>query len=218
MCIAVFTLTRVSSRGRIVVRVVRPARLISVAAIALALGGCAVLRPPAPTPQTYDLIAPTAETGRLGATRSQILIARPTSVAVLNSSRVVIRTEDGELTYLKATQWADDLPLLFQARMVEAFENTGSVRAVGRPGEGLLIDHQVVIDIRAFEIDTGAGVARVIISAKLMNDRNGRVISSQRFGAEAVIDVSDQASFVGALNDAARAVMVDTVRWALAKI
>ena len=203
-------------QGAHLVRSGRPLRIVYAAAFAFALGGCALLRPPAPTPVTFDLAAP--EVTAAGATRSQILVARPSTVAVLNTSRIVIRAEDGELTYLKATQWPDDLPVLYQARMIEAFENSGGVKAVGRPGEGLLIDHQVVIDIRAFEIDTAAGVARVVTSVKVMNDRNGRVVASRRIGAEATLDPADEQSFTAALNDAARLVMSDTVKWTLSTI
>ena len=184
--------------------------------MAFAVAGCALMRPPAPTPQTYDLIAP--DLSGVGSTRAQLLVANPSSVSVLNTSRIVVRTADGELTYLKATQWADDLPKLYQARLLEAYENTNGVRAIGKPGQGLLIDYQVVVDIRIFEIDTAAGVARVITSVKLMNDRNGRVVASKRFGAEATVDPANEASFTLALNDAANVVMSDTVRWTLAKI
>ncbi|MEZ5800851.1 MAG: ABC-type transport auxiliary lipoprotein family protein [Nitratireductor sp.] len=81
-----------------------------------------------------------------------------------------------EIEYLAKSQWSDRLPKVVQARLIEAFENTGRVRAVSKPGEGLVIDYQIVTDIRAFQANVGAGSrdAMVSLSVKLVSDRTGR--------------------------------------------
>ncbi|MCB1472984.1 MAG: membrane integrity-associated transporter subunit PqiC [Rhodobiaceae bacterium] len=193
-------------------------RSIGVVAACLLLSACALAKPPGPVPETYDLTAPTEFSGRVGGTRAQLLIANPTSVSVLDTERIVLRPDPTVVTYLKGAQWTDKLPKLVQSRLVEAFENTGRIRAVGRPGEGLLIDYQLVIDIRAFEVDTSAGLARVVFSLKLMNDRNGRVLASRQVGGQASVSSSDKDELVLALDAASRAAMDQAVRWTLAKI
>jgi cholesterol transport system auxiliary component len=87
-----------------------------------------------------------------------------------------------EIQYLSKAQWSDKLPRMVQAKLVEAYENSGKLGGVGIPGQGLAIDYQVVTDIRAFEIDTGNGSQAVVeISAKILNDRNGSVRAQKVF-------------------------------------
>lgn len=194
----------------------RSHRGIGALAACFLLAGCAVVQ--GPPPETYDLTAPRDFSGKVGGTRAQLLISNPSSVSVLDSERIVVRPDPYVVTYLKGAQWTDKLPKLLQTRIVQAFENTGNVRAVGRPGEGLLIDYQIVLDIRNFEIDSSSGTAQVLISAKIMNDRNGRVLSSQQIGGQATISGSGNDEMVAALDSASQAAIDQLVRWVLAKI
>ena len=181
------------------------------------LAGCALVQPPKPAPETYDLTAPSSF-GQIGSSRAQLLIANPSSVAVLDTERIVLRPDPVVVTYLKGAQWTDKLPRLVQIRIVEAFENTGRIRAVGRPGEGLLIDYQLVLDIRRFEADTATGLAVVEISAKLLNDRNGRVVATQLVGGQASLAGSGKDEIVLALDAASQAAMERIVTWTLRRI
>ena len=63
--------------------------------------------------------------------------------------------------YLAQSQGSDRLPRMVQLRLLQAFENTGRIGAVGVPGQGLAIDYQLVMEIRRFEIDVaGPATAR----------------------------------------------------------
>ena len=121
-----------------------------------------------------------------GSRGRQILITEPTALKALDSEQIVIRPTPSSLQYLANSQWSDRLPKIVQDKLVQAFENSGRVGGVGRPGDGLAIDFNVLTAIRAFEIKADAGEqARVEISAKIINDRNGVVIASatvQRHG------------------------------------
>lgn len=189
---------------------------IGIAAACFLLAGCAVVQ--GPPPETYDLTAPSEFSGSVGSTRAQLLVANPTSVSVLDSERILLRPGPNVVTYLKGAQWTDKLPKLLQTRIVQAFENTGRVRAVGRPGEGLLINYQVVIDIRNFEVNTDTGLAQVLLSVKLMNDRNGRVVATRQVGGQATLMGSDNDELVEALDAASQAAIDQLVRWTLSRI
>ncbi|MFN0264162.1 ABC-type transport auxiliary lipoprotein family protein [Tepidamorphus sp. 3E244] len=194
----------------------RKYRSIGLVAACWLLAGCSVVQ--GPPPETYDLTAPTEFSGKVGSTRAQILIANPTSVSVLDSERILLRPEPSVVTYLKGAQWTDKLPKLLQTRIVQSFENTGRVRAVGRPGEGLLINYQLVLDIRNFEVDTATGLAVVAIGVKLMNDRNGRVLATRQIGGQASIYGTSNDEMVDALDSASQAAIDQLVRWTLSKI
>jgi cholesterol transport system auxiliary component len=185
-------------------------------ALALALSGCGFLK--GPPPETFDLTAPESVPVK-GATAAQILIPEPSALKALDSERIVVTT-GSKISYYPDAQWPDRLPRLFQAKAVQAFEQSRKARAVGRPGEGLSIDFQLVIDIRAFEYvsDGDDGYARVEISAKILNDRNGRVVSTKILAAEAPVTKDSAAGVVAGVDTALNEVLVELVSWTIGRI
>ena len=149
----------------------------------------------------------------------QILVPQPSALKALDGEQIVIRPSTSEIQYLAGAQWSDSLSKMVQAKLVQAFENTGRLGGVGMPGQGLAIDYQIVTDIRAFEVQTaGADAAVVEISAKLLNDRNGTVRAQKVFRATAPVGGTGNTAFVKALDAAFAAVTADIVGWTLGAI
>jgi cholesterol transport system auxiliary component len=177
----------------------------------LALGGCLGGTPD----DTFSLTAVSGVEGPKFSQR-QILVPEPTAVKALDSEQVVIRVSQSEIQYLAKSRWSDRLPKLVQARLVQAFENTGRLGGVGIPGQGLAIDYQVITEIRAFEILAyGGSRAQVEMSAKLLNDRNGEVRASRVFTASAPVTGSGNEAFIKGLDAAFARVTTDMVGWTL---
>ena len=188
----------------------RPA-LVALPLVAALVSGCGTKA----SNDTFDLSLTPAGTGPSARNR-QILIPEPAALKSLDSEQVVIRVSPSEIQYLARSQWGDRLPRLVQSKLVEAFENSGRLGGVGKPGQGLAIDYQVVTNIRAFEVDTsGADVARVEISVKILNDRNGTVRAQQVFSANAAVSGSDNRAFIAALDRAFAKVAGEIVEWSL---
>ena len=149
----------------------------------------------------------------------QILVPPPSALKAIDGEQIVIRPSASEIQYLAGAQWSDSLSKMVQAKLVQAFENTGRLGGVGMPGQGLAIDYQIVTDIRAFEVQTaGADAAVVEISAKLLNDRNGTVRAQKVFRATVPVGGTGNPAFVKALDAAFAAVTADIVGWTLASI
>ncbi len=183
-----------------------------------ALAGCSSLGGGNKALDTYDLAVPDVATKESRKTKVQILIAEPQALKALDSENIVVRGDASSIQYLGGAQWGDRLPKIVQARLVQAFENSGRFGGVGRPGEGLAIDYQVITDIRAFEIQTnGSDVATVEIFVKLLNDRTGDVGSSKVFSASVPVGAGSDA-FVRGLDAAFDRVAVEVVNWAASKI
>lgn len=167
---------------------------------------------------TYDLSAATVDGTGPSAKNKQILIADPTALKALNSDQIVIRVSPSEIQYLSRSQWSDTLPRMVQSKFVQAFENSGKLGGVGKPGQGLAIDYQLVTEIRSFEIDAASGNKAVVeISAKILNDRNGTVRAQQVFRATAPAG-GDNVSFVKGLGRAFTSVTDQIVGWTLTSI
>ena len=183
-----------------------------------ALAGCAGGLVKAPPPDTYGLSGAPMVEGQRSRNR-QILITEPAALKALDSEQIVIRPTPSSIEYLAKSQWSDRLPKIVQDKLVQAFENSGRVGGVGRPGDGLAIDYKIITSIRAFEIKVDGGEHAVVeLSAKVLNDRNGVVVASKVFRSTAPVTGSGNAAYVQALDTAFEAVVRDLVGWTLSRI
>jgi cholesterol transport system auxiliary component len=180
---------------------------------AVGLSGCAALPGGGPAPlDTFELSAPAVEAK--GHSRRQILIAEPAALKAFDGQNIVIKPKDGSIQYLKGAQWADRLPLIVQARLAETFQRSGSFAGVGKPGEGLAIDYQVIAEIRSFDVRVVGGDRAVVeLYVRLLNDRNGEVRAARNFTASAPVSGGGNQAYVAALDRAFGDVATQIVRW-----
>jgi cholesterol transport system auxiliary component len=152
------------------------------------------------TQATYDLSSLQGVAG--GGGRAQLVVSAPVATAALDSERIVIRPQPDQVAHLSGAQWADRLPLLAQARIVQSLENARMLAAVARTGMGVTGDYAMSGEIRRFEIDVAAGQAVVEITMKLLRNADGRVVgatiargvaSGSAESAEAATQALDQA-------------------------
>ncbi|MCU0830778.1 MAG: ABC-type transport auxiliary lipoprotein family protein [Rhizobiaceae bacterium] len=192
------------------------ARLAVLAAASIVLAGCAGLgaTPPPLDTVTLSALAPSVtETGRA---KVQVLVAEPKALKILDSQSIVVSTSPTALEYLGGTQWADRLPALVQAKLTESLQNAGIAGGVGLPGQGLAIDYQIITEIREFQISVAGGdEARVSMFIKLLNDRNGEVVASRLFSANASASAG---RYPEALDRAFSAVLADIADWMQARL
>lgn len=186
------------------------------AALAVLLSGCGGglgfgSKPP---PPTYDLFAAQSFPRRSGPARGQLIVTEPTALAALDTEKIVVRPNPDEVAQLGTAQWQDRLPKLLQARILQSFENASRLRAVGKPGDRLTADYQLVVDVRAFEISAANSTADVVIAAKIVRDRTGRIAAARIFRASVPASDINGAGAVAALNEAFANVAVQLVLWA----
>jgi cholesterol transport system auxiliary component len=191
------------------------AGVLPVVVIALALFGCAGGDGGL---QTFELSAP-RDFGDVRSARGTLSVALPTALAALDSERVVVQPTPGEINYLGGARWSDRLPRVVQARIVEAFENGKRVRAVVRGGGQFRSDYQLATELREFGVLVGEEpTALVEISARIVNERTGRVLAAEVFRARAASGSVDGPSATAAINTAFGNVLIDLVRWTSTKI
>jgi cholesterol transport system auxiliary component len=189
------------------------------ALVAFALPGCAVLGGGSSPLDTYELSAASTSESGPRRSRAQVLIAEPSALKSLDSDNIVIKPVAGEIQYLKGAQWADRLPKVVQARLAESFQSSGRLGGVGKPGEGLAIDYQVITEIRAFEIRLDGGDrANVELFVRILNDRNGTVRAAKTFTAQAAVSGTGNAAYAAALDIAFRAASDEIVDWSIGRM
>jgi cholesterol transport system auxiliary component len=189
-------------------------RTVPLLALTLLVAGCSLFRGPAP--ETYDLAAPSSVPVSSGSA-AQLLVPEPSALKTLDSERILVAAGP-RLYYYPDAQWPDRIPRVFQARAIEAFENSRKVKAVGRPGEGLSIDYQVVTNIRSFEYreeTKTSGYAHVEVFVKVMDDRTGSVVATRTITGNAPVSENTATAVVAGLDAALGEVLVELVRWTL---
>jgi cholesterol transport system auxiliary component len=176
------------------------------AALMLALiAGCS-----SPPPPTFDLSAP-RNPGHVGG-GGQLAVAEPVAVQAFDSDRVIVKDRGGAISYLAGAQWADRLPKLIQAKLVQTYENAGRVGGVGRPGGGVSADRLLVTEIRDFNIAAAAGEAVVTLTAKIVTS-GGQAIAGKVFSARVSVGTVEGPAAAQALDQALGQVMTEIVRW-----
>lgn len=180
------------------------------------LSACAALGGGTTPSDIYDITA-VREFDRVGATSSHIGVGVPAAVEALNTNRIAVRTTPLTLQYFGGGLWADSLPRLVQARLIQSFENTGRVRGVSGTGGGIASDYVILADIRTFEARAFDNSAEVEIFVKIVADRSGRVIANQLFTARVpasnTLDGATRA-MDAAFNDVSRQIVV----WSLGRL
>lgn len=168
-----------------------------------------------PPRATFDLSAPdNGFKARIGR-RGQLVVQEPTAIPPTGSDRIVVRTGSDAVAYLSGAQWADQLPVLIQNRLIETFGNAHLLTAVGKPG--ILADYKLQTDIRRFELDAAQGKAAVEISAQLIGS-NDRIAAAKIFSASAPAQGEDGANVAAALDAALGEVMRQIVLWTAPQI
>jgi len=144
-----------------------------------------------------------------------LLVPTPTALKALDSENIVVSSAPGSIEYLKGAQWGDRLTNIVQSRLVQAYENTGASGGIGRPGDGLAINYQILTDLRMFGIQAYASpkLAVVELAVKLMNDKNGEVRATRVFRTAIQVNGTTNAAYVKALDAAFERTASEIVSW-----
>jgi phospholipid/cholesterol/gamma-HCH transport system substrate-binding protein len=144
--------------------------------------------------------------------RVQIAIPEPAALMSLSSDKILIAREGSEGASIENALWSDNLPVLFQAKVIESFEDSGYFQAVGRPMDGFEADDQVLTDLRTFRIVTQPEpAAAVAFSAKILS--GGRMTATRVFEAAVPISATDGATAAAGLNQAFAQTVAQLVPW-----
>jgi phospholipid/cholesterol/gamma-HCH transport system substrate-binding protein len=161
---------------------------------------------------TYDLRAPQNLGQPNKAIKGQLAIPEPTAVAMLETQRMLFaptRDVAGFADFL----WADSIPKLLQARLIESFENYDIAHAPLRAADIGQTDFQLLIDVRHFDIATDSDPAAEIgLSARIV-DKNGKAIASRLFQDTEKFDKIEPQAAVAAFNQAFGRIAKELVAW-----
>ena len=181
-------------------------------AMGLSLAGCAS-RPEA----TFDLSAAPAARS-LRALGAQVVVSEPIATAPADSDRIVVRPTPDTRAAFQGAQWTERLPRLVQTRLLQSFENAALSRFVSRPDGRTVAQYSLNTEIRRFDMDLSQGEAVVEISARLVEERAGRIAAAKIFNARIAPAGEDGAAVAAALDAALSQVMGQIVVWTAGRV
>jgi ABC-type uncharacterized transport system auxiliary subunit len=130
-----------------------------------------------------------------------------------NTDKILLQPATGESVPVPNAKWSDNLPVLFQEKVIQSFENAGYARSVSRTREGVTGDYQLLIDIRRFHVSTSLEpMAEIDFVAKILG-QDGKIIGAQNFQASAPAKGTDAQAYVTALDDAFGKVLIELLAW-----
>lgn len=153
---------------------------------ALTLGGCEIL-PQVGTPTDLYTLTPKTSFGNdLPEVNWQLIVELPVAAAGLDTVRIALQHTPYTLEYYAKAAWTDNAPAMVQTLIIESFESTGRILAVGREAIGLRPDFILKTDLREFqaiyyETETPAPVILIRMNAKLVQMPERRIVSSNTF-------------------------------------
>lgn len=155
-------------------------------AAALALSGCSILeeKPKNPTTQ-YAPDARVQADPSWPSVNWQLSLSAPNAARMIDSLRIAVRPSGNEIQVYKGAAWAKLPSGMIEDALLRTLEDSGKISAVARQGAGISADYKLVLDLRRFESDYGAGgsvpAAVIEINAKLMHNADQRVVASRTF-------------------------------------
>lgn len=168
-------------------------------------------------PELYDLTPKSTFSEDLPNVDWQLVVEVPTAPAGLDTNRIAVRETATKISYIKDVTWIDRVPSLVQTLLVESFENSGRIVAVGRESVGLRADYVLKLDVREFQLERGGGKDRVKVrlSAKLVRMPERVIIGTMTAEHEVGIANSSIPTIVGGFDDALGKVLKKVVEWTL---
>ncbi|HMK68870.1 MAG TPA: ABC-type transport auxiliary lipoprotein family protein [Stellaceae bacterium] len=184
----------------------------------VALAACSSPLGGGPPPQLYTLTPARDFPAGLPSAKGQLLIEVPVAPGGLDTDRIALMRNPVMLDNFAGSAWADRAPLMVQTLLVESFENSGKIGAIGRESLALRADWILKPELRNFAAEydsSGAPTARIRLALKLVRMPERGIVSERTFEAEQRAEQNAILSVVEAFDAALHRAMQDIVAWAL---
>jgi cholesterol transport system auxiliary component len=187
----------------------------------LLLAACTGVLPGAgPAPTLFTLTPKTTFRADLAKVGWQLVVEEPLAAGGLDTNKIAVMPNALELQYYADARWTERAPRMVQTLLVESFENTGKIVAVGRQAVGLRSDFNLKSELREFQTEYRTGETaprvRVRLNVKLIEQPRQEIIASQNFEHVEQPKSAAMPDVIDAFDEALGKVLRRTVEWTLA--
>ncbi len=196
----------------------RRVSLGAAAVLTLLVAGCTALPGNQPLPRLFVLTPKSTFNSNLPKANWQLTVDKPVAEAGLNTARIALRHNPVTLEYYARANWVDTAPIMIQTLIVESFENSGKIVAVGRQSVSLRADYSLIPELREFQAEYDGRtvpVVRVRINAKLVKMPQREIIATITAENKVPADSAELESVVYAFDKALGKTLKRLVEWTL---
>ena len=189
-----------------------------ISALSLAFAGCTALPGNQPLPRLFVLTPKSTFASDLPRASWQLTVGKPLAEAGLDTARIALRHSPVTLEYFARANWIDTAPSMVQTLIVESFENSGKIVAVGRQSVSLRADYSLMPELREFQAEYVGGSAPVVlvrINAKLVRMPQREIIATITAESKVAAADADLESVVRAFDTALGKTLKRLVEWTL---
>ncbi len=152
----------------------------------------------------------------------QLVVEEPLASRALDTDYIALMPSTTEIKYFDNARWAERAPRMVQTLLVESFENTGRIIAVGRQAVGLRADFNVISELREFQAEYKGGLkapptVHVRLNAKMIVQPQQIIVASKTFDVEQAVATNDMPAIIAAFDDALGKAMKQLVEWSLSQ-
>jgi phospholipid/cholesterol/gamma-HCH transport system substrate-binding protein len=166
----------------------------------------------------YDLASPGNIPALAKIPKGQLLIPEPELLGSLFNDDILVTTAAGTRDTSFEGKWPDTLTRVLHARIIQSFENAGYLKVMGRNLEGHKPDHQLLIDVRTFQVQQSPDAAATIsFSAKIIGG-NGQIAGARIFQESVPVNDKSEVGVAASLNEVFQKAMTELVVWTCATI
>ena len=210
---------------------IKPFGRLAAAALVLLTAGCAFELPGTGAPPRMYVLTPKSTFGEsMPSVDWQLLIEVPASPAGINTALISLSDSPIEMRYFANANWTDQAPKMVQTLLVESFENSNRIIAVGREAIGLRADYILKTELREFQAEypsplpresaetegtTIPPVIRVRLNAKLIQLPRRDIVASDTFEYKVAAEANSMVALIGAFDEALGKTMKRLVEWTL---
>lgn len=200
-----------------------PGRIAGLIAVTVLLSACGFTLPGSgPAPLTYDLSPKSTFDGDLPEIKQQLVVEEPSSARGIDTDRITLRPSPIEIKYFAGSRWVDRAPRMVQILLVESFENTGRILAIGRQSIGLRPDYSVKSELREFQAEYfdagGKPSIHVRLNVKLIKMPEARIIASATFDQIDPATGTEITAIVQSFDETLGKVLRKSVEWSLREV
>jgi cholesterol transport system auxiliary component len=171
-----------------------------------------------PPPILYRLTPKSTFRADLPKVPWQLVLELPVTNAGLSTTRIALYRNPTRLEYYARASWTDRAPNMVLTLMIESFENSDRIVAVGRESVGLRSDFLLKTELREFQAEYYRGdrpVAHVGINAKLVMSAARAIVASQNFDCRQEAAADSLGDIIAAFDEALGKCLKKLVEWTL---
>lgn len=160
------------------------------AALSALLGGCVSLLPNQDKP---PIIVPFRAANNIVKSQVQspfsVSIGMPNMPRAMSGNQITLEQSDGTIAYIDEVNFSAPANLSIQNVILETFDKAATFRASVRANSNARADFELALDVNSFQVTmpsrTQAGVAKIEVTARLVNVNNRRPLATKIFTAQA---------------------------------